>query len=71
MNKLEKLGWEVIFNSDEHLELKDTTGRFIEIEDNYIDIYGWNYETDEKENTYLTNDEVLALAEILKADKSE
>ncbi len=71
MDKLEKLGWEVVFNNDEHLELKDNTGRFIEIEDNYIDVYVWNYETDDKENSYLTKDEVLALAEILKEDRSE
>lgn len=59
---LEDLGWIQIFNGPEVFVFKKDD-RFIEIDENYIDIHTWDGEEEKYGSSYLTTLELKALCD--------
>ena len=60
---LKALGWEETFTDKEWAH--DLTDRYVDIDGEYIDVYGYNYDTDEKYKGWLTKEEFQLFNSIL------
>ena len=61
--KLIELGWIEVFADKEWVH--DRSDRYVEIDEDYIDFYGYNYDTEEKYKGWLTKEEIKLFAALV------